>query len=381
MRENQLHVLLLHTIALLLPRHAIGITYDRLADLLLGKGKRPYAGFVAPADMHADMWYQGSFQHHRDLADELVRNAGTAGWVVEFGSFMGSSALAWARAVNRQNKSTKVVCVDTWLGEHNFWRMKGKQLGPQAADGTPRIFEMFMLNTRNHSDRLIPLRMNADSGLRYLTELVVKKGLQQPGAVYVDTAHTYPETVLELRAAYDLLAPGGFLVGDDFRGDWARVQQSVNEFVEWAGRGAFEPPAAYARSWRWRISRVVRVLNGSTPTMDLDEAPLLIRVPGQWVLRKALGGAPPSAEELAERRRWTRNNLKPLHCCLNGWADHRGASITPGARMYKRCAPAAPWLGQRNCRRPNNPLQCNKELLHDFSCRAPRDVARSRIAS
>jgi hypothetical protein len=107
MRENQLHVLLLHTIALLLPLHAIGITYDRLADLLLGKGKRPYAGFVAPADMHANMWYQGSFQHHRDLADELVRNAGTAGWVVEFGSFMGSSALAWARAVNRQKNQRK----------------------------------------------------------------------------------------------------------------------------------------------------------------------------------------------------------------------------------------------------------------------------------
>ena len=117
------------------------------------------------------------------------------------------------------------------------------------------------------------------------------------------------------------------------------MQQSVNEFVLWAGPGAFDPPGAYARTWPRRPARVVQVLNGSTPMTSIEESPLMIRLPGQWVLRKASAGAPPSAQELAERRAFAHGSLKPLQCCLNGWEDHP-KSPTVGAMAYTRCAPA-----------------------------------------
>ena len=186
-------------------------SYPLLADAILGRGIRPYAAFHAPSDLHASAWYQGSFMRHRDLATELVRHAGTGGYVVEVGSYMGNSATAWARAAKRLGFNTTIVCVDTWLGEANFWRAKGMMLGPQARDGTPRIYEMFMLNTVNLSHWLLPVRMAADTGLRVLAELIQKGRISRPSVVYVDTAHTYPESVLEMRLAWALLPPGSEL--------------------------------------------------------------------------------------------------------------------------------------------------------------------------
>ena len=49
--------------------------------------------------------------------------------------------------------------------------------------------------------------------------------------IYLDTAHTYPEMVLEMEAAWEVLAEGGYLIGDDFDHRWAPVQQSVTNFV------------------------------------------------------------------------------------------------------------------------------------------------------
>ena len=50
-------------------------------------------------------------------------------------------------------------------------------------------------------------------GLRYLLELVDRRQIPRPRVIYLDTAHEYPETVLELRLAFQLLAPGGILTG------------------------------------------------------------------------------------------------------------------------------------------------------------------------
>lgn len=326
------------------------------------------------------MWYRGSLTYHRDLALEMVRHAGTDGYIIEFGSFIGNSALAWHRAIRRLQYGTVVVCVDTWLGEANFWRMKGKLLGPQGLDGQPRLYEAFMLNTRNASRHILPLRMAADSALRYLAELIAKKGLPRPAVVYVDTAHTYPETVLELRAAFELLPPGGFLVGDDFRDQWAEVQQAVSEFVTWAGPSAFDLPGIYAHTWPPRPMRMVQVLDGSTKP-GVEESPLLVRLPGQWVLRKASRVG--NLSQVSEAAAWGRKHMKPLQCCLNGWLDHppmSGGLVGGGAgpQYYTTCAPRAPPLSQGHCSNPAKVIRCEKEKLVRFGCHQPMWASSSK---
>eukprot|EP00966_Prymnesium_polylepis_P119345 2758035-Prymnesium_polylepis.1 len=90
-------------------------SYPDLADALLGPGVRPLAAFRPPADMSPDRWYQHSgltvgLAVH--LAAHCPEDSGS--YVLELGSFIGNSALTWARALRflrRQNAS--VVCMDT----------------------------------------------------------------------------------------------------------------------------------------------------------------------------------------------------------------------------------------------------------------------------
>ena len=123
-------------------------------------------------------------------------------WVLEAGSFIGNSAITWAGAAAALEMSAPVVCIDTWLGDVIMWLKKGAMLGPPGPDGQPRLFEQFMLNVakKNLSHRVIPMRMPAAIGLQYV-HLHTKCGLPQPAIVYIDTAHTYPETAMEVEAA------------------------------------------------------------------------------------------------------------------------------------------------------------------------------------
>ena len=65
----------------------------------------------------------------------------------------------------------------------------------------------------------------------------------------------YPETEFEMEAAWEVLAPGGYLVGDDFDHYWPEVQQSVNEFVLRHDQSEFADPSELSTSWPTLASR------------------------------------------------------------------------------------------------------------------------------
>ena len=142
----------------------------------------------------------------------------------------------------------------------------------------------------------------------------------------------------QMAAAWDLLPPGGFLVGDDFDRFWPSVQQSVIEFVSQRGHAAFDPPAAYARAWpfRWNMRYARAHADGGAAASEISWQPHVLLKGSQWILRKATtahcnrSDAPP-AEPISRR--------SVLRCCLNGWANSEGS----------RCRPAAPPLQQNSC--------------------------------
>ena len=102
--------------------------------------------------------------------------------------------------------------------------------------------------------------------------------------IYLDTAHTYPEMVLEMEAAWEVLAEGGYLIGDDFDHRWAPVQQSVTNFVVKMGADAFEPPASYVQTWSHVKGYIREVQIGNLS----EQLPLLTKYPSQWILKKPL---------------------------------------------------------------------------------------------
>lgn len=196
------------------------MSYTELALVLLNVTGSPFDHFRPPRDMRRNMWYRFSqlSSMHGDLAEALVDYVGDGGYMVELGSFIGNSATTWVQAMHRQNVRASLVCIDTWLGDANMWLDKGKWLGPQGKAGEPRLFEQFMLNVAGNgvADRVLPLRMSATIGMKYLESLIKRGEIPPPRVIYLDAAHEYPETEIEAAAAWRVLAPGGFLVGDDY---------------------------------------------------------------------------------------------------------------------------------------------------------------------
>ena len=116
--------------------------------------------------------------------------------------------------------------------------------------------------------------------------------MPRPSVTYVDAAHEYPETYDEITQAWQLLAPGGFLVGDDYQPGWPGVVRSVQEFI--AGTRVAHP-TSYACAW----AAQQRVKFGLLRTIDLTrpgdppETSMLLIDRGTWIVRKPLDGPAP----------------------------------------------------------------------------------------
>mmetsp|Transcript_27136 Transcript_27136/g.61297 ORF Transcript_27136/g.61297 Transcript_27136/m.61297 type:complete len:126 (+) Transcript_27136:466-843(+) len=71
-----------------------------------------------------------------------------------------------------------------------------------------------------------------------------------PDLVYIDSAHEQDETLLEIRAWWDALSPGGMLLGDDY--NWPGVAHDVQKFGEEHPEGklqVFRIPKSNQRCW------------------------------------------------------------------------------------------------------------------------------------
>jgi hypothetical protein len=345
-----------------LPVDKMPSIYQRLADGILGVGHKPFAEY-----MHfvpANNWYgHSALSREHELSDLLASGVPEDSYILEIGSFIGNSAIEWARAAQNHGRNTTIVCVDTWLGDVGMWHDKGKWLGPRGIDGEPRLFEQFLANVHasGFSHRILPVRMSSVVGLKYFAHLTSTGRITRPHVIYLDSAHEYPETELEIRAAWDLLPAGGFLVGDDYDDFWPAVQQSVNEFASYSS--SIEPPAAYCDE---HFSKIVKVMRGAVCLVRQGEAqPLPLLLKGrQWILRKADLGVPTvrrgemsQTDPLGHRGRIPSNTssiVQPrpaFKCCLNGWVDHQWAcNATKTAPCYTRCNHAAGLLQQNTCR-------------------------------
>ena len=326
--------------------------YQRLADGILGVGHKPFAEY-----MHfvpANNWYgHSALSREHELSELLASGVPEDSYILEIGSFIGNSAIEWARAGQKNGRNTTVVCIDSWLGDVGMWTQRGKWLGPRGINGEPRLFEQFLANVyaSGFSDQILPVRMSSVVGLKYFAHLTSTGRITRPHVIYLDSAHEYPETELEIRAAWDLLPAGGFLVGDDYDDFWPAVQQSVNEFASYSS--SIEPPAAYCYE---HFSKIVNVMRGAVLLDRLGEAqPLPLVLKGrQWILRKAqvvipgARGASLSTTSIVQ----PRSVQVGMWCCLNGWADHQWAdneTTLNRTTFYTRCNRAEVLLQQTTC--------------------------------
>lgn len=179
----------------------------------------------------------------KDIRAVLASIPEPAGLWVELGAFEGGSAILTAREVKKRGWGDKmvVIAVDTFVGDlHTVWEkssdVRSQMLRP---DGTIKLYDYFRANVGRASceDVILPLPATSVVALRLLNKLAQRNVTPMPWVIYLDSAHEEGEVLLELQLAWKVLAPGGFLFGDDWilpgprEGDEGPVQRDVLRFA------------------------------------------------------------------------------------------------------------------------------------------------------
>jgi hypothetical protein len=154
--------------------------------------------------------------------------------VVEVGSLFGHSAILMGSMLDQAGLGeVPVLCIDPWTGDLNMWNNRDDPMvdgWTQVADGRMLAFDQFMVNVQFATSRtlklrhLLPFHATSTIGARWLKA----EGLT-PDIIFLDSAHEQDETLMEILMYYQLLAPGGILLGDDY--GWPGVKHDVDQFV------------------------------------------------------------------------------------------------------------------------------------------------------
>jgi len=143
--------------------------------------------------------------------------------VADVGVWKGQSTINMATALRDAGIDGCVIAIDTFLGSPEHWDATLFE----RVNAMPNLFQLFMSNVVHAgvSDYVIPVAQTSVTAAMILKA----KGLS-PNLIHVDAAHEYEEALRDFRDYYDLLSPGGYLVGDDYHESWPGVVRAAGEF-------------------------------------------------------------------------------------------------------------------------------------------------------
>lgn len=146
--------------------------------------------------------------------------------VLEIGSWMGASSIAWAEAAKDLQPQSVVYCVDTWLGSvEHFLSSCGEEWNLDKlslSDYGPTFFDDFLRNVWDSGlqDRIVPFRAASSSALPFFAQ----QGLAFD-VVYVDGAHDTHSVLSDVAGALKVTSKQGLVCGDDF--GWRSVRNGL----------------------------------------------------------------------------------------------------------------------------------------------------------
>ena len=133
--------------------------------------------------------------------------------ILEIGSYEGRSAIFFLNYFN----TSKITCVDTWLGSHEHVRKMEE------------IEKNFDNNLKLYENKLIKPKTTSDNF--FLTNKLLFD------LIYIDGLHAYDQVKSDLENAYKFLRPKGYLLIDDYLWKFypankKNVINSTNEFIQ-----------------------------------------------------------------------------------------------------------------------------------------------------
>lgn len=153
--------------------------------------------------------------------------------VIEVGSFLGYSAIKMAKEVKRLGLPTKIICVDTWLGSPEHYRMyKSKEdVRIGYKNGYPTLYYKFISSVIQNDvqDVIIPFPYPSSIAYKILDKVFNEIDIK-PDFIFLDGSHEEHDVHMDLYYYYQLLKDGGSIWGDDY--EWEGVYKALNRFSQ-----------------------------------------------------------------------------------------------------------------------------------------------------
>lgn len=177
---------------------------------------------ILPKDISG---WNGNSAIFRDLIDQIKPNL-----ILEVGTWKGQSAINMGNIIKQNHYSTKILCIDTWLGAVEFWGHLAHtpERNLLLKNGYPQIYYQFISNVIHEKleDIILPFPNTSDNAYRYLLRQNIKADL-----IYIDASHEEDDVYRDISNYYNLLTPNGIIFGDDYN-DWIGVKKAVGLFSQ-----------------------------------------------------------------------------------------------------------------------------------------------------
>ena len=178
-----------------------------------------YKNSLEPGSMPADGLYEYWINRYKPNV------------VIEVGSFLGYSAIKMAKEVKRLGLPTKIICVDTWLGSPEHYRMyKAKEdIRIGYKNGYPTLYQKFITSVIENDvqDIICPLPYPSSIAYKILKNIFEDIDIKAD-FIFLDGSHEELDVKLDLYYYYQLLKDGGFMWGDDY--GWEGVHKALDSF-------------------------------------------------------------------------------------------------------------------------------------------------------
>ena len=191
----------------------------------LWQGREPFLNFTPSTPPDLQGW-SGS----RDPWLEQAVLALRPRIIVEIGVWKGASTLFMAETMRSHGIPGVVVAVDTWLGSVEHWRNPDWFASLRITEGRSGLQQTFMANVvaADLQDYVLPLPLDSVNAAELLHAVRLQADL-----IHLDAGHDERSVGNDLQAWWEILRPGGQLIGDDYypTGDlWPGVRKAFDRF-------------------------------------------------------------------------------------------------------------------------------------------------------
>jgi len=145
------------------------------------------------------------------------------GLIIEVGTWKGASAIHMARTAREIGLSTEVLCIDTWLGALEFWEAQTdpeRYASLRLKNGYPSVYYQFLANVvlSDLTAAITPFPQTSTIAAMWLRLHGITARL-----IYIDASHEEEDVYEDLTGYWEILEPGGILLGDDYSWDGVRI--------------------------------------------------------------------------------------------------------------------------------------------------------------